>query len=68
MCLATSKRGTLTDLTTDLVVANNNMSLSMSWLGFEMGIMLANYNMCGIMLVLRAVFNILQVGLCDLGA
>ena len=33
--------------------------LSMSWLGFGMGIMLANFHMCGIMLVLRAVFNIL---------
>ena len=33
--------------------------LSMSLLGFGMGTMLANFNMCGIMLVLRAVFNIL---------
>ena len=33
--------------------------LSMSLLGFGMGIMLANLHMCGIMLVLRAVFNIL---------
>ena len=33
--------------------------LSMSLLGFGMGTMLANYHMCGIMLVLRAVFNIL---------
>ena len=31
--------------------------LSMSLLGFEMGNMLANFHMCGIMLVLRAVFN-----------
>ena len=31
--------------------------LSMSWLGFGMGTMLANFHMCGIMLVLRAVFN-----------
>ena len=31
--------------------------LSMSLLGFGMGIMLANFHMCGIMLVLRAVFN-----------
>ena len=30
---------------------------SMSLLGFEMGTMLANFHMCGIMLVLRAVFN-----------
>ena len=33
--------------------------LSMSLLGFGMGIMLANFHMCGIMLVLRAVFNML---------
>ena len=30
--------------------------LSMSLLGFRMGTMLANFHMCGIMLVLRAVF------------
>ena len=33
--------------------------LSMSLLGFGIGIMLANFHMCGIMLVLRAVFNML---------
>ena len=33
--------------------------LSMSLLGFRMGTMLAKFNMCGIMLVLRAVFNML---------
>ena len=33
--------------------------LSMSLLGFWMGTMLANFQMCGIMLVLRAVFNML---------
>ena len=33
--------------------------LSMSLLGFGMGTMLANLHMCGIMLVLRAVFNML---------
>ena len=33
--------------------------LSMSLLGFGMGTMLANVHMCGIMLVLRAVFNTL---------
>ena len=33
--------------------------LSMSLLGFGMGKMLANFHMCGIMLVLRAVFNML---------
>ena len=35
------------------------MSLSMSLLGFGMGTMLANFHMCGMMLVLRAVFNML---------
>ena len=33
--------------------------LSMSLLGFGMGTILANFHMCGIMLVLRAVFNML---------
>ena len=33
--------------------------LSMSLLGFGMGTMLASFHMCGIMLVLRAVFNML---------
>ena len=33
--------------------------LSMSLLGFGMGTVLANFHMCGIMLVLRAVFNML---------
>ena len=32
--------------------------LSMSLLGFGMGTMLDNFHLCGIMLVLRAVFNI----------
>ena len=32
--------------------------LSMSLLGFGMGTMLANFHMCGIMLLLRAVLNI----------
>ena len=31
--------------------------LSMSLLGFEMGTMLNNFHVCGIMLVLKAVFN-----------
>ena len=35
------------------------VSLFMSLLGFGMGTMLANFHMCGIMLVLRALFNIL---------
>ena len=33
--------------------------LSMSLLGFGMGAMLANFHMCGIILVLRVVFNML---------
>ena len=35
------------------------MPLSLSLLGFEMGTMLANIHMCGIMLVFRTVFNML---------
>ena len=35
------------------------MPLPMSLLGFGMGTMLANVHMCGIMLVLRVVFNML---------
>ena len=34
--------------------------LSMSLLGFGMGTMLANFHICGIMLVLRAVFKMLM--------
>ena len=33
--------------------------LSMSLFGFRIGTMLVNFHMCGIMLVLRAVFNML---------
>ena len=44
----------------------------LSLLGFGMGTMLANFHMCGIMLVLRAIFNMLvrnaiQERLCVLG-
>ena len=35
------------------------MPLSMSLLGFGMGTMSANFHMCGIMLVLREVFDML---------
>ena len=35
------------------------VSLSMFLLDFGMGTMLANFHICGIMLVLRAVFNML---------
>ena len=41
--------------------------LSMSLLGFGMGTMLANLHMCGIMLVLRAVFNMLVRNACPRG-
>ena len=48
------------------------VTLSMSLLGFGMGTMLANLHTCGVMLLLRAVFNILvrkvQAGLCVLDA
>ena len=37
----------------------HEVPLSMSLLGFGMGTMLANFQMCGIMLVLTAVFNML---------
>ena len=36
-----------------------DVPLSMSILGFVMGIMLANFHMCGIMLVFKTVFNML---------
>ena len=36
-----------------------DVPLSMSLLGFGMGTMLANFHMCGIMVVLRAVLNML---------
>ena len=36
-----------------------DVPLSMSLLGFGMGTILANFHMCGIILVLRAVFNML---------
>ena len=36
--------------------------LSMSLLGFGMGTMLANFHMCGIILLLRAVLNMLVRG------
>ena len=35
------------------------LPLSMSLLGFGMGTMLTNFHMCGIMLVLRAVYNMI---------
>ena len=36
-----------------------DVPVSMSLLGFGMWTMLANFHMCGIMLVLRAIFNML---------
>ena len=38
---------------------DDNMEEAYLLLGFGMGTMLANFHMCGIMLVLRAVFNML---------
>ena len=35
------------------------VSLSMTLLGFGMGTMLANFHMCGIMLLIRAFLNML---------
>ena len=43
------------------------MPWSMSLLGFGMGTMLANFHMCGMMLVLRAVFNMLVRNACPKG-
>ena len=37
----------------------DEMPLCMSLLGFGMGTMLANFHVCGIMLLLRAVLNML---------
>ena len=39
--------------------ALHEVLLSMSLLGFGMGTMLTRFHMCGLMLVLRAVFNML---------
>ena len=36
------------------------VSLPMTLLGFGMGTMLANFHMCGIIVVLRSVFNMLM--------
>ena len=49
------------------------VSLSMSLLGFGIGSMLTNFHMCGIMLVLRLVLNMVVRhaslrGICVLGA
>ena len=43
------------------------VSLSMSLLGFWMGTILAKFHMCGIMLLLRAVFNMLVRNTCPRG-
>ena len=42
--------------------------LAMSLLGFGMGTILANFHICGIMLVLRAVFNMLMMNGSPRGA
>ena len=43
------------------------LTLSMSLLGFGMGTMLVNFHMCGNMLVLRAVFNLLVRNTSSIG-
>ena len=52
---------------------SEEVPVSISLLGFGMGTKLAKFHMCGIILVLRAVFNMLirnvsPRGLCVLGA
>ena len=54
----------VTAITETRDMALYEMPLPMSLFGFNMGTMLANFHMCGIMLVFRAV----QEGLCVLGA
>ena len=46
-------------ITEKLNVDLYGVPMSMSMLGFGMWTILANFHMCGIMLVLRAVFNLL---------
>ena len=46
-------------ITDRLDISLYEVSLSMSVLGYGMGNMLVNFHMCCIMLVLRAVFNML---------
>ena len=41
------------------MLSGYDVPLSMSLLGFGIGTMLGNFHMCGIMLVLRAFFNML---------
>ena len=45
----------------------HEVPLSMSLLEFGMGTMLANFHMCGIMLVLRAVLNMLVMNASPMG-
>ena len=61
------------DLTVSPLVGRcvwSQVPLSMSLLDFGMGSMLANFHMCGIMLLLRAVLNILvrnvRLTVCEL--
>ena len=46
-------------ITTRRDMGMDEVPLSMCFLGFGIGTMLANFHMCGIMMVLRAVFNML---------
>ena len=49
----------MSEITEKMGMGLYEVPLSISLLGFGMGTMLANFHMCGIMLVLRAVFNML---------
>ena len=53
-----------------VITARRDMDLydvPLSLLAFGIGTMLANFHMCGIMLVLRAVFNMLVRNTCPRG-
>ena len=44
-----------------------DVALSMYLLSFEMGTMLANFHVCGIMMVIRALFNMLVMDVSPRG-
>ena len=59
VCLLLCKEVGSPPVSLKLLRGGIRVPLSMSLLGFGMGTVLANFHMCGIMLVLRAVFNML---------
>ena len=59
VCCYVRKKALLSAITERRDIGLYEVPLSMFLLGFGMGSMLANLHMCGIMLVLRAVFNML---------